>query len=105
MHSLVAVDKKGNRYYDHNLTNIEKTKLLDIVQRQAVNGIGFGTTPDTESTTNSSYKYKALLSILQTNASKIVDESGEPRVVYHQTNAEAYVNVETGQEWDDLSWR
>ena len=39
------------------------------------------------------------------NASKIVDENGEPRVVYHQTNAEAYVNVETGQEWDDLSWQ
>ena len=39
------------------------------------------------------------------NASKIVDENGEPRVVYHQTNAEEYVNVETGQEWDDLSWQ
>ena len=39
------------------------------------------------------------------NASKIIDSNGEPRVVYHQTNAEAYVNVETGQEWDDLSWQ
>ena len=50
---------------------------------------------------------KVLQNIITTsdNASKIVDENGEPRVVYHQTNAEAYVNVETGQEWDDLSWR
>ncbi|MBQ2979862.1 MAG: hypothetical protein IJE18_07120 [Bacteroidaceae bacterium] len=83
VHSLVAVDKKGDRYYDHNLIHIEKIKLLDIVQRQAVNGIGFGTTPDTESTTNSDYKYNALLSILQTNASKIVDENGEPMVATH----------------------
>lgn len=86
VHSLVAVDKKGDRYYDHNLIHIEKIKLLDIVQRQAVNEIGFGTTPDTESTTNFDYKYNALLSILQTNSSKIVDENGEPKVVRHNTN-------------------
>lgn len=37
--------------------------------------------------------------------SKVVDENGEPKVVYHQTNAKIYVNRETGQNWDDLNWR
>ena len=31
------------------------------------------------------------------NSSKIVDANGEPKVVYHQTNASEYVNVETGE--------
>lgn len=50
VHSLIAVDVNGGRYYDHNLTQIEKTKLLDLVS-QAVMGEDFGTTPDTKSTT------------------------------------------------------
>lgn len=36
---------------------------------------------------------------------KVVDEEGNPRVVYHQTNAKVYVNRETGQNWDNLDWR
>lgn len=36
---------------------------------------------------------------------KVVDEDGNPRVVYHQTNAKIYVNRETGQNWDDLNWK
>ena len=39
------------------------------------------------------------------NASKVVDENGEPMVVYHQTNAKVYVNRETGQNWDELNWK
>lgn len=78
VHSLIAVDVNGDRYYDHNLTQIEKTKLLDLVS-QAVMGEDFGTTPDTKSTILSGYKGKRLISILQTNASKIVDENGEAR--------------------------
>ena len=39
------------------------------------------------------------------NASKVVDENGEPKVVYHQTNAKVYINRETGQNWDELDWR
>ena len=83
VHSLVAVDKYGNRYYDHNLTHIEKTKLLDNIERQAVNGQGFDTTSGTKPTTLNGYKDTRLFSILQTNSSKIVDENGEPKVVYH----------------------
>ena len=39
------------------------------------------------------------------NASKVVDENGEPKVVYHQTNAVVYINRETGENWDELDWR
>ena len=36
---------------------------------------------------------------------KVVDENGNPKVVYHQTNATVYINRETGQNWDELDWR
>ena len=39
------------------------------------------------------------------HASKVVDENGEPLVVYHDTNSTEFVNVETGEIWDDLGWR
>ena len=39
------------------------------------------------------------------NASKVVDENGEPKVVYHQTNRTIYRNVENGKLWDDLDWQ
>lgn len=36
---------------------------------------------------------------------KVVDEDGNPKVVYHQTNVTIYRNIETGEIWDDLDWR
>ena len=105
VHSLVAVDKKGDRYYDHNLTAIEKKKLLDLIESQAVEGEDFGTTPGTQPTILSTYKGKQLVSLLQVDASKVVDANGEPKVVYHQTNAVVYINRETGENWDELDWR
>jgi hypothetical protein len=36
---------------------------------------------------------------------KVVDEDGNPKMVYHQTNATVYINRETGQNWDELDWR
>lgn len=86
VHSLIAIDRNGNRYYDHNLTHIEKTKLLDMINSQAVSNKDFGTTPGNKPTILSDYKGKTLLSILQTNASKVVDTNGEPLVVYHGSN-------------------
>lgn len=76
--ATVAVDKDGNRYYDHKLTHIEKGTLVDnlngLLNSVAANQSssfmgGFGTTPGTKPTTaNLSYvKDKKLLSILQTN--------------------------------------
>ncbi len=60
-----------------------KKKLLDEIHQAVISG-DFGTTPDTKSTiTLSGSKVTDLVSILQTNSSKIVDENGEPMVMYH----------------------
>ena len=77
VHALVAVDDKGNRYYDHNLVNIEKGKLLDHISGQAVID-GFGATPSTKLTTNSERKVNKLISLLQTNEQEI--RSAESRM-------------------------
>ena len=69
--STIAMDHKGNRYYDHKLTSIEKGRLLDLLSgknpgfSQEVLNVGFGTTPGTKPTTNNGVKDKRLLSILQ----------------------------------------
>ena len=70
--------KSGKYYYDHSLTNIEKGNLIEIAQGFTPNG-GRTLPSYTES------KDTRILSILQTNSSKIVDENGEPKVVYHGT--------------------
>ena len=80
--ATVAVDKDGSRYYDHNLTRIEKGKLLDQIKGQAVNRESFDAMSGTNPTTLSG-KDKRLISILQTDSSKAVDENGEPKVLYH----------------------
>lgn len=92
VHSIVAVDNNGERYYDHNLTRIEKTKLLDYIDSQAAKRKGFGTMPsELPLTTNSEYKAKNLASLLQVGAvSKVVDENGEPLVVYHGTDSAGF---------------
>ena len=78
----IGVDKNGNKFYDHALTEIEKTKLLDMINSQAVVSgfISTGAKPNPSVTISKDSK---LLSILQTNASKVVDTNGEPLVVYH----------------------
>lgn len=79
VHSLIAIDSRGNRYYDHNLTHIEKGKLLDHISGKAVID-GFGTTPGTKPTTNSERKVNKLISILQTNKQKSVQNQ---RILNH----------------------
>lgn len=81
--------KSGKKYYDHALTEIEKGKLLDRINDQA-DEKGFTTTGDAplQSYALSIGKDSKLLSILQTNSSKVVDENGEPMVVYHGTLAD-----------------
>lgn len=87
--ATIAVDNKGDRYYDHKLTQVEKGKLLDLIENQAALNNGFGATPDTKSTTTfSGYKDTNLISLLQNDSSKVVDENGEPLVVYHGTDAD-----------------
>ena len=81
--------KSGKKYYDHALTEIEKGKLLDRINDQA-DKKGFTTTGDAplQSYALSIGEDSKLLSILQTNSSKVVDENGEPMVVYHGSNNE-----------------
>ncbi len=72
----LAIGVKGNEtYYDHALTEIEKTNLID--------NIGPVKTGLDDNEAVSAVKDKRLLSILQTDTSKVVDENGEPLVVYH----------------------
>ena len=76
---IVIGVKDGSRYYDHRLTEIEKGTLLDNL-----NGLS-NSVAEMQNTSSSVGKDTKLISILQTNASKIVDENGEPMVVYHYT--------------------
>ena len=39
------------------------------------------------------------------DCSKVVDENGEPRVVYHQTNSTIFVNRKTGENFENLGWK
>ena len=76
---IVVGEKNGKTYYDHELTQIEKGTIIDSLN---------GTTTSVAKNANafSEYKDKRLFSLLQTNSSKVVDENGEPMVVYHGTN-------------------
>lgn len=74
---IVVGVKNGNKYYDHRLTQIEKGTLIDNL-----NGLS-NSVAENQNADISVGKDTKLLSILQTNSSKIVDENGEPMVVYH----------------------
>ena len=78
--AVIAEQPNGDRYYDHKLTRIEKGKLLDSLSGIPTPGFNQGISLVSDS------KDKRLSSILQTNSSKVVDENGEPMVVYHGTD-------------------
>jgi hypothetical protein len=99
--STVAVDKRGNRYYDHKLTNIEKGKLLDLVNEQAAKNDGFGTTPGTKPTTVKSYgKDNVLISILQTNGQGNIGNDIESTV--NDMATELGINVRVAHNIDEV---
>lgn len=65
--AVVAVYNNGNRYYDHKLTQIEKGKLIDELDRI--------TSPsNNQESAFTEGKDKRLISILQDNASEIGEE-------------------------------
>ena len=70
--------KSGRKYYDHALTEIEKGKLLNVISQSGFKAMGDAPVPS-----SAILKDTKLISILQANSSKVVDENGEPRVVYH----------------------
>lgn len=81
--AAIAVDSQGNRYYDHKLTDIEKGGLLNAM-------VGITNPVSQKTSPPSGYKDTKLVSLLQTNSSKVVDENGEPLVVYHGTREDGF---------------
>ena len=79
----MAIDLNGDRYYDHNLTRIEKGKLLDHISGKAVIE-GFGTTPGTKPTTNSERKKEDSFPFLGHSIVSCIDDS--PFYVISQIN-------------------
>ena len=60
------------------MTEIEKNSLIGLTDGVKADVSG-------NETANFTGKDKRLVSTFQTNSSKIVDENGEPKVVYHGT--------------------
>ena len=103
---VIAKQHNGNRYYDHKLTEIEKGKLLDVLallNKTASSGLSStGEMGETKTSSPaislekqqnspvSGIKDKRLLSILQTNYSKVLDANGEPMVVYHGSRSSGF---------------
>ncbi|MDD5855262.1 MAG: hypothetical protein PUC90_02850 [Prevotella sp.] len=91
---VVKRNKKGCRFYLHEVT--EQKRLMN-------EGSNTGQ--------NQPQHPKAFANILQKivtvkeNSSKVVDENGEPMVVYHQTNSTIFVNRKTGENFDNLNWK
>ena len=73
---LVIGVKQGKFYYDHYLTQIEKGSLIETAN-------SFIPTDDEPLPSFANNKDSRLWKLLQDNYSKVVDENGEPRVMYH----------------------
>ena len=67
--AVISNMNDGSRYYDHKLTNIEKGRLIDMINKAPVSSVSI-TTQTPETSALSSGKDKRLFSILQTNSSK-----------------------------------
>ena len=84
---VISEKSNGKRYYDHNLVEIEKGKLLDHISGQAVI-TGFGTTPGTKPTTNTERKVNSLVSLLQTNPQEIASAEARMREILDEVKRE-----------------
>ena len=99
----IVVGVKGdNKYYDHRLTEIEKGTLINNL-----NGLS-NSVAENQNPSISEIKDTKLVSLLQANASKVVDENGEPLVVYHGTKSfnkfdETYIDKEKALNYLHLS--
>ena len=70
VHSIVVALNKGDKYYDHKLSHIEKGKLLDFIEAKQPTEQILVTTPGTEPTIRSGRKVKELVKLLQINDSE-----------------------------------
>lgn len=83
--SAVGV-RKGRRYYTFNLSEVKDKGAF--INSRPVSDIQPGR--PTSQGSLSDIKDTRLLSILQADSSKVVDENGEPMVVYHGTAASPF---------------
>ena len=81
--AVVSNMTEGKRYYDHKLTSIEKGRLIDLINNKAPESSVSITTQTPETDALSEVKDKRLIPILKADFSKVIDENGEPKVVYH----------------------
>ena len=89
----VVIGVKGDsKFYDHRLTQIEKGTLIDNLN-------GLSNSVVEKQNTSLTSKDSKLVSILQTNASKVVDENGEPMVVYRGSPQEMGSIFEYGRNF------
>ena len=95
--SAVGV-RDGRRYYTFNLSEIKDKGAF--VNSRPVSDIQPG--QPTSQGSLSDIKDTRLLSILQADSSKVVDENGEPLVVYHGTNNRAQKRV---GRYPDGTWK
>ena len=100
------------RYSDNNTPN--KAYTYEVTEIEPLDGHWTTHTQNADfvPTSNDSITGAKLLKGIENskglpilNSSKVVDENGEPKVVYHQTNKTIYRNVENGKLWDDLDWQ
>ena len=95
--SVIVTLDDGTRYYDHKLTSIEKGKLIDLINgRTGLPSNPISSESSDNPVLNNNVKDKRLLSILENNSSKIVDENGEPLVVYHGTKKGGFSKFKDG---------
>ncbi|AEC02383.1 hypothetical protein [Parasphaerochaeta coccoides] len=95
-------EESGKYYYDHKLSSLEKVKNLLAAlpySRQENNGTPWLTSPARAPKDSYAIEDKRLFSLLQ-GFSVVVDENGEPRVVYHGTDKD----FSEFQSKDGVSW-
>ena len=83
-----------------NFYSVESVSVEKINARGIHKAIAKGQSLDTDVENTIT---QLLDSVKPENISKVVDENGEPMVVYHDTNSKRYVNRETGEDWDLLT--
>lgn len=78
-------------------TNSNRFYLHEVVLQENLQNESFKTDTKADSHRGDIAKVMQKIFISKENSSKVIDENGAPKVVYHQTNASVYINRETGQ--------
>ena len=82
---IVVGVKQGKKYYDHRLTQMEKTKLIDLVNQSAS---GFTTAGNASLPPYAAGKDTKLVSLLQTNPQEIANAEARMREILDEVKRE-----------------